>query len=82
MTNKVNIPTPDSDGQPVRRVEIILAVLPSDVPVGVRLRRLLKVALRAFHLRCESIGPAKPADGPTGGADASGGNCGDPEAMR
>ena len=38
-----------------RRFTIELRELPSDVPVEVRLRRALKLFLRAFNLRCESI---------------------------
>ena len=48
--------TADTRRQPTgRRFTIELRELPSDVPVEVRLRRALKLFLRAFNLRCESI---------------------------
>ena len=46
------------------RVEL-RAVGPDDVPVVIRLRRLLKVALRAFGLRAVKVEQVEPAgDGP------------------
>jgi hypothetical protein len=33
---------------------------PGEPPIEIRLRRFLKLALRAFGLRCESITPAAP----------------------
>ncbi|HEX8340011.1 MAG TPA: hypothetical protein VF624_03795 [Tepidisphaeraceae bacterium] len=45
---------------------------PGDVPVMIRVRRLLKVALRGYGLRCVSIGEAapRPADGSAAAGDA------------
>jgi hypothetical protein len=48
-----------------QRFVVELVGLPSDRPVGVRLRALLRYALRTQSLRCVSI---EPAPGPGGGA--------------
>ena len=49
---------------------LTLRPLASDVPPPIRLRRLLKIALRSCQLRCtdirESAGSDKPADKETG----------------
>jgi hypothetical protein len=54
-------------------IHLILKPLPADAPVAIRLRRLLKVALRAFGLRCVAVeevsGKAMQGEqGPTDGA--------------
>jgi hypothetical protein len=57
--------------EPARyRVEL-RAVGPDDVPVVVRLRRLLKVALRAFGLRAVRVEQVEPAGNEPAVTDAS-----------
>jgi hypothetical protein len=46
------------------RFEVVLEAAPSDVPPAVRLRGLLKLALRAFGLRCTSCRDVTPAPAP------------------
>ena len=51
--------------------EIRIRALPDDVPVFVRLRKLLKAALRAYGFRCESardVTPKLPDPPPPRGA--------------
>lgn len=36
-------------------IRLILRPLPDEVPVEIRLRRLLKSLLRAYGFRCESV---------------------------
>jgi hypothetical protein len=54
--------------------------MPPPVPVEVRLRRLLKAAIRSFGFRCRSVGPAGGPPGRAGGpatnADGAGGGVG------
>ena len=51
---------------PSRDIRLTLHPLPDDVPVEVRLRQLLKVALRRFRLRCVSVEEvASPVQRPT-----------------
>ena len=51
--------------EPGRFLVELQAVGPDHVPVVVRLRRLLKVALRAFGLRAVKVEQVEPAgDGP------------------
>jgi hypothetical protein len=40
------------------RFTLTVEALPDDVPAAVRLRSLLKRALRSFRLRCVSVAPA------------------------
>jgi hypothetical protein len=47
-----------SQRQPTYRV--ILKAVPSDIPAVARLRRLLKIALRACQLRCVRIEEVRP----------------------
>jgi hypothetical protein len=44
------------------QVEVVLRALPDDVPFAVRLRALLKFALRSCRLRCVGLKDL-PADG-------------------
>ncbi len=53
------------------RFLIELEALPDDIPVPVRLRRLLKVALRGFRFRCRSIGPVPAKDSKSHPDDAN-----------
>lgn len=51
------------------RLTVELQVLPSSAPGNVRVKRWLKLGLRAFGIRCLSIGPAaeqQPPDPPAG----------------
>jgi hypothetical protein len=41
-------------------IRLVLRPLPDDVPVEVRLRQLLKVALRRFRLKGVSVETARP----------------------
>jgi hypothetical protein len=49
---------PRADG---RRFELVVRALPGGGPVEARLRRALKVLLRAFGLRCERAVELPPA---------------------
>ena len=57
--------------QPGRSFRLVLAALPSEVPVEVRLRSALKVLLRAFGLKAAEMPEELPADGPQGGEAAA-----------
>lgn len=46
-----------------QRFEIVQEVLPGRVPGITRLRAFLKLALRAFALRCVELRPAEEAEG-------------------
>jgi hypothetical protein len=58
-----DVPT-DVPGPDPPTYRLILRALPDDVPASVRFRRLLKLALRSFGMRCvrfEELPPARPA---------------------
>ena len=52
-------PTPTSAND-IGPTWVLLEALPDDVPASVRFRRLLKVALRSFRLRCRKVQAAEP----------------------
>ena len=45
---------------------LVLRPLPSAIPAAVRMRRLLKCLLRAYHIRCVSVGSGLPTPTPKG----------------
>jgi hypothetical protein len=67
----------ESDGRPAFLVTLEAA--PSDVPAEARLRRLPKLALRGFDMKCLHAEPVTlpgPARGAAAGAPGSGGGAG------
>jgi hypothetical protein len=42
---------------------LTLIALPDPVPARVRVRKALKVLLRAFRLKCVAVEPVRPAKG-------------------
>jgi hypothetical protein len=55
-----------ADQATVYRVTFL--ALPDDVPPSIRLRRLLKIALRALALKCTEAEEIRPSEGDTGPA--------------
>jgi hypothetical protein len=60
-------PTADAQQPPDEVWALVVRALPHDVPGEIRMRRWLKVALRGYGIRVESVGsrlPAQPAAPP------------------
>jgi len=65
--NDADVFDPDTAHVPLESFTVELRALRSRVPVEVRLRRLLKVALRSCQLRCvrvEAVPPGSSRPGP------------------
>ena len=54
---------PLASDDPAEHVELTFRALPSSIPASIRVRRLLKIALRSLDLRCTKARPVPSVKG-------------------